>query len=116
MASRKSPRVLAEAPVRPPDRSLTPDEPVPTMAVRAAGHRQFVYRKMVEGPVGAAALAAITATRTLMIAIFRIDGRPGLDDCSCVFASPASASGLTSLSMSGRCASAPNAVALSNPT
>jgi 23S rRNA (cytosine1962-C5)-methyltransferase len=55
MAGRKSPRLMADEPVRPPDRSLTPDEPLPTMAVRAAGHRQFVYRKMIEGPVGAAA-------------------------------------------------------------
>ncbi len=39
-----------------PDRSLTPDESLPTMAIRSqAGTHQFVYRKMVEGPVGAAA-------------------------------------------------------------
>jgi 23S rRNA (cytosine1962-C5)-methyltransferase len=55
MAGRKGPRTAVDAPLRPPDRSLTPDEPVPTIAIRAAGHRQFVYRKMVEGPVGAAA-------------------------------------------------------------
>ena len=38
-----------------PDRSLTPDGSLPTIAIRAAGTHQFVYRKMVEGPVGAAA-------------------------------------------------------------
>jgi len=37
-----------------PDRSLTPEEPLPTVAIRAAGTHQFVYRKMIEGPVGAA--------------------------------------------------------------
>ncbi len=37
-----------------PDRSLTPDESLPTMAIRSAGGHTFVYRKMVEGPVGAA--------------------------------------------------------------
>ena len=37
-----------------PDRSLTPEEPLPTMAIRAAGTHQFVYRKMLDGPVGAA--------------------------------------------------------------
>ncbi len=39
---------------RVPDRSLTPDESLPTMAIRASGGHTFVYRKMVEGPVGAA--------------------------------------------------------------
>jgi 23S rRNA (cytosine1962-C5)-methyltransferase len=38
-----------------PDRSLTPDESLPTMAIRASGGHTFVYRKMVEGPIGAAA-------------------------------------------------------------
>ena len=38
-----------------PDRSLTPDASLPTMAIRSAGGHTFVYRKMVEGPVGAAA-------------------------------------------------------------
>ena len=38
-----------------PDRSLTAEEPLPTMAIRAAGTHQFVYRKMLDGPVGAAA-------------------------------------------------------------
>jgi 23S rRNA (cytosine1962-C5)-methyltransferase len=38
-----------------PDRSLTPDESLPTMAIRSAGGHTFVYRKMVEGPAGAAA-------------------------------------------------------------
>ncbi len=37
-----------------PDRSLTPPDLLPTMAIRAAGGHTFVYRKMVEGPVGAA--------------------------------------------------------------
>jgi 23S rRNA (cytosine1962-C5)-methyltransferase len=34
---------------------LTPEEPLTTVAIRAAGHQAWVYRKMVEGPVGAAA-------------------------------------------------------------
>ncbi|MHB1560321.1 MAG: class I SAM-dependent rRNA methyltransferase [Isosphaeraceae bacterium] len=38
-----------------PDRSLTPEENLPTMAIRSAGNHTFVFRKMVEGPVGAAA-------------------------------------------------------------
>src|SRR5881227_2110276 len=37
-----------------PDRSLTPEEPLPAVAIRAAGIHAFVYRKMVEGPIGAA--------------------------------------------------------------
>jgi 23S rRNA (cytosine1962-C5)-methyltransferase len=37
-----------------PDRSLTPEETLPTMAIRSPGNHTFVYRKMVEGPVGAA--------------------------------------------------------------
>ena len=45
--SKRRPRV--------PDRSLTAEEPLVTMAIRAAGTHQFVYRKMLEGPVGAAA-------------------------------------------------------------
>ena len=44
-----------EPPPRMPDRSLTPDATLPTMAIRSAGNHTFVYRKMVEGPVGAAA-------------------------------------------------------------
>jgi 23S rRNA (cytosine1962-C5)-methyltransferase len=31
---------------------LTPQEPLPTVAIRAAGTHQFVFRKMIEGPVG----------------------------------------------------------------
>ena len=54
MARPKNPRPPAEAPPRVPDRSLTPEEPLLTMAIRAAGTHQFVYRKMLEGPVGAA--------------------------------------------------------------
>ena len=52
------PRAAAGAPREPaprvPDRSLTPDGSLPTMAIRASGGHTFVYRKMVEGPVGAA--------------------------------------------------------------
>jgi 23S rRNA (cytosine1962-C5)-methyltransferase len=36
-----------------PDRSLDPAGAVPTVAIRAAGHHPFVYRKMVIGAVGA---------------------------------------------------------------
>ncbi len=52
-----SPRAAGETAARivVPDRSLTPDESLPTLAIRAAGGHTFVYRKMVEGPVGAAA-------------------------------------------------------------
>jgi 23S rRNA (cytosine1962-C5)-methyltransferase len=55
MARRIKPRLPQSARERVPDRSLTPDQPVTTIAIRAAGTHQFVYRKMVEGPVGAAA-------------------------------------------------------------
>ncbi len=48
-------RAVAEPPPRVPDRSLTPVEPLPAVAIRASGSHAFVYRKMVEGPVGAAA-------------------------------------------------------------
>jgi 23S rRNA (cytosine1962-C5)-methyltransferase len=34
---------------------LTPEEPVPAVAIRASGSHAFVFRKMVEGPLGAAA-------------------------------------------------------------
>ena len=54
MARPKNPRPPVDAAPRVPDRSLTPEEPLPTMAIRAAGTHQFVYRKMLEGPVGAA--------------------------------------------------------------
>ena len=54
MARPKNPRPPAEAPARVPDRSLTPEDPMLTMAIRAAGTHQFVYRKMLDGPVGAA--------------------------------------------------------------
>jgi 23S rRNA (cytosine1962-C5)-methyltransferase len=50
----RSPRAVAELPTRVPDRSLTPEEPLPTVAIRASGSHAFVYRKMVEGPIGAA--------------------------------------------------------------
>ncbi len=55
MARPQRPRPPVEAPARVPDRSLAPELPLPTMAIRASGQHQFVYRKMVEGPVGAAA-------------------------------------------------------------
>jgi 23S rRNA (cytosine1962-C5)-methyltransferase len=56
MARRTSPIAAAAAASRPdvPDRSLTPDESLPTMAIRAAGGHTFVYRKMVEGAIGPA--------------------------------------------------------------
>ena len=50
-----SPQAVAEPPPRVPDRSLMPEESLPTVAIRASGRHAFVYRKMVEGPVGAAA-------------------------------------------------------------
>jgi 23S rRNA (cytosine1962-C5)-methyltransferase len=54
MARPNNRRSAVEAPPRVPDRSLMPEGPLPTVAIRAAGTHQFVYRKMVEGPVGAA--------------------------------------------------------------
>jgi 23S rRNA (cytosine1962-C5)-methyltransferase len=56
MARRTSPIAAVGAASRPdvPDRSLTPDETLPTMAIRAAGGHTFVYRKMVEGAIGPA--------------------------------------------------------------
>src|SRR6476660_6289874 len=35
-----------------PDRPLDPTTELPVVAVRAAGHHPFVYRKMVIGPAG----------------------------------------------------------------
>ncbi len=55
MARPRNPRPAVETPPRVPDRSLTPEEPLVTMAIRAAGTHQFVYRKMLDGPRGAAA-------------------------------------------------------------
>src|SRR5271166_5067061 len=55
MARLKKPSAPMDPGPRVPDRSLTPEEPLATVAIRAAGTHQFVYRKMVEGPVGAAA-------------------------------------------------------------
>jgi 23S rRNA (cytosine1962-C5)-methyltransferase len=55
MARLKKLRSPVDAAPRMPDRSLTADEPLTTVAIRAAGTHQFVYRKMVEGPVGPAA-------------------------------------------------------------
>jgi 23S rRNA (cytosine1962-C5)-methyltransferase len=43
-----------EAPARIPDRALTPDLPLPMVAIRSLGTHTFVYRKMVDGPVGPA--------------------------------------------------------------
>jgi 23S rRNA (cytosine1962-C5)-methyltransferase len=54
MARTRLTRALAESTPRVPDRNLTPGETIPTIALRAAGTGQFVYRKMVEGPIGAA--------------------------------------------------------------
>ena len=54
MARLRNPRPAVETPPRVPDRSLTPEEPLVTMAIRAAGTHQFVYRKMLDGPRGAA--------------------------------------------------------------
>ena len=54
MARPKNPRSAVDAPQSVPDRSLAADDPLPTMAIRAAGTHQFVYRKMLDGPVGAA--------------------------------------------------------------
>jgi 23S rRNA (cytosine1962-C5)-methyltransferase len=54
MARAKGPRQPVLAPPAVPDRSLTSEGPLPTMAIRAAGTHQFVYRKMLAGPVGAA--------------------------------------------------------------
>jgi 23S rRNA (cytosine1962-C5)-methyltransferase len=54
MARPRSPRQPALASPAVPDRSLTSEESLPTIAIRAAGTHQFVYRKMLDGPVGAA--------------------------------------------------------------
>jgi 23S rRNA (cytosine1962-C5)-methyltransferase len=55
MARLKNPRAPVDPGLRVPDRSLTPEEPLTTVAIRAAGTHQFVFRKMVEGHKGAAA-------------------------------------------------------------
>ncbi len=54
MARTRTPRPSVDLLPRIPDRSLTPEQPLLTMAIRAAGTHQFVYRKMLEGPLGAA--------------------------------------------------------------
>ena len=54
MARPRKPRAVTDSTPRVPDRSLTPEEPLATVAIRAAGTHQFVFRKMIEGPVGAA--------------------------------------------------------------
>ncbi len=43
------------APAVVPDRSLDPEGTLPTIAIRAPGGHALIYRKMVDGPVGAAA-------------------------------------------------------------
>jgi 23S rRNA (cytosine1962-C5)-methyltransferase len=55
MARPKNPRPAVDSRQTVPDRSLAAEDPLPTIAIRAAGTHQFVYRKMIEGPVGAAA-------------------------------------------------------------
>jgi 23S rRNA (cytosine1962-C5)-methyltransferase len=50
-----APAVGAASRVVVPDRSLTPEDPLPTIAIRTPGAHTFVYRKMVEGPIGPAA-------------------------------------------------------------
>jgi 23S rRNA (cytosine1962-C5)-methyltransferase len=55
MTRLRKPRAPLDTGSRVPDRSLTSDEPLATVAIRAAGTHQFVYRKMVEGTRGAAA-------------------------------------------------------------
>ncbi len=49
----RQPRVPVEASPRVPDRSLAPEENLPVVTIRSAGTHQFVYRKMIERPVGA---------------------------------------------------------------
>src|SRR3954469_2923854 len=52
MARRPRPSIEPAAPLAVPDRALQPPGELPTVAVRAAGHHPFVYRKMVIGPTG----------------------------------------------------------------
>jgi 23S rRNA (cytosine1962-C5)-methyltransferase len=52
MARARRPRPNAPATTPLPDRSLVPEARLPTIAVRAAGHHPFIYRKMVIGPAG----------------------------------------------------------------
>ncbi len=53
--ARIRPTAPAPEPLPPvPDRSLTPEGTLPTMIVGASGYRAYVYRKMVDGPQGAA--------------------------------------------------------------
>lgn len=47
-----SPNLLDDAPTTPPDRSLDESAELPTVAIRAPGHHPFVFKKMVDGPVG----------------------------------------------------------------
>jgi 23S rRNA (cytosine1962-C5)-methyltransferase len=50
----RRPRLIPEPPppTAVPDRPLEPPADLPAVAVRAAGHHPFVYRKMVIGPTG----------------------------------------------------------------
>ncbi|HKI16670.1 MAG TPA: class I SAM-dependent rRNA methyltransferase, partial [Isosphaeraceae bacterium] len=54
MPRHRQPHAPVEAPLRVPDRSLAPEENLPVVTIHSAGTHQFVYRKMVERPVGAA--------------------------------------------------------------
>ncbi len=47
------PRAVRPQPATIPDRALTPESTLPSVAIRAAGAHPFVFRKMVIGPVGA---------------------------------------------------------------
>ena len=76
MARAKTPRPPVDTPPRVPDRSLTPDEPLLTMAIRAAGTHQFVYRKMLEGPTGAA-----TPNHGDIVRVVDRDGEIGRASC-----------------------------------
>jgi 23S rRNA (cytosine1962-C5)-methyltransferase len=53
MPQYRRPLAPSESSLRVPDRSLAPDEGLPVVTIRSAGTHQFVYRKMVERPVGA---------------------------------------------------------------
>ncbi len=48
------PGLVITGPIPLPDRSLDPVREFPRVAIRAAGHHPFVYRKMIIGPTGAA--------------------------------------------------------------
>jgi 23S rRNA (cytosine1962-C5)-methyltransferase len=52
MARARHSRPDTPAPTTVPDRSLVPEARLPMVAIRAAGHHPFIYRKMVIGPAG----------------------------------------------------------------